>query len=173
NKRKIYDRYGKEGITGRHNGHHRHSHHHHHGMFQENFDAPFSFFFRDPEEVFREFFRGDPFADFFGRGNNRHNGSSTAVNTRDPFGFSPFAGFGFGGFGAFDQNFTSFSTSTSFNDFSSRPCVKKTSTSTRFVNGRKIETKKVIENGVETVTVHEDGVLKSKTVNGVKQALGY
>lgn len=28
---------------------------------------------------------------------------------------------------------------------------------------------RVIENGVETITVHEDGVLKSKTVNGTPQ----
>lgn len=29
------------------------------------------------------------------------------------------------------------------------------------------------ENGVETVTVEEDGVLKSKTVNGQPQAIEY
>lgn len=28
---------------------------------------------------------------------------------------------------------------------------------------------RVLANGVETVTVHEDGVLKSRTVNGVPQ----
>jgi DnaJ family protein B protein 6 len=103
-------------------------------------------------------------------------------------GFSPFGGLslgGFGGFGAFDvfggsqgfggQGFTSstFSSSASFSDFSNRPGVKKTSTSTRFVNGQKIETRKVIENGIETVTIHEDGQLKSKTVNGVPQSIAY
>lgn len=59
-KRDIYDRYGKEGLErgannndfdfGGHGG---------------NFYG--GFHFRDPEDVFREFFGGrDPFADFFG-----------------------------------------------------------------------------------------------------------
>ena len=58
-KREIYDKYGKEGLTG--GG----------GHYQENgfdFDdiGGFGFHFRDPEEVFREFFGGrDPFAEFF------------------------------------------------------------------------------------------------------------
>ena len=30
-----------------------------------------------------------------------------------------------------------------------------------------------MENGIETVTVEEDGILKSKTVNGEAQALTY
>ena len=32
---------------------------------------------------------------------------------------------------------------------------------------------RVTENGAETVTVMEDGILKSKTVNGVAQPLTY
>lgn len=32
---------------------------------------------------------------------------------------------------------------------------------------------RVVENGVETVTITENGILKSKTVNGVAQAIGY
>ncbi len=32
---------------------------------------------------------------------------------------------------------------------------------------------RIVENGVETVTVEEDGVMKSKTVNGVAQAIDY
>ncbi|RWS31521.1 dnaJ subfamily B member 6-like protein [Leptotrombidium deliense] len=169
-KRQIYDQYGKDGLKGRSNGH---RHHHSPEMF--DFGVPFSFFtFRDPEEVFREFFNNDPFANLFGNYQNG-NGSSNAVNTRSNlFGFPPFNAFGGfgGGFDAFDQSFTSFQ-SGAFHDVNSKPCVKKTSTSTRFVNGRKIETKKVFENGVETVTIHEDGVMKSKTINGVKQAIGY
>ena len=31
----------------------------------------------------------------------------------------------------------------------------------------------VMDNGVETVTVTENGLLKSKTVNGVSQAIGF
>lgn len=79
-KRKIYDQYGKEGLlnNGRGSGaghHHRHHHHHHHharadhgsfGGFEPfGFGSPFGFgfAFRDPEEVFRDFFKGDPMAD--------------------------------------------------------------------------------------------------------------
>jgi hypothetical protein len=41
----------------------------------------------------------------------------------------------------------------------------------RIVNGRKVTTKKVMENGVETVTTYEDDVMKSRTVNGVPQQM--
>lgn len=55
NKRAVYDRYGKEGLSGN-NGAAAYDFNHDH------FNA-----FRDPFEVFREFFGGrDPFADFFG-----------------------------------------------------------------------------------------------------------
>lgn len=49
--------------------------------------------------------------------------------------------------------------------------MKRTSTSTTFVNGKKLMTKKVYENGTETIMSYENDVLKSKTVNGVAQAL--
>ncbi|MBN3273461.1 DNJB2 protein, partial [Polyodon spathula] len=54
NKRDVYDRYGKDGLTGQTSG-------------PSSADFPgFTFTFRSPEEVFREFFGGqDPFADFF------------------------------------------------------------------------------------------------------------
>ncbi|XP_037655150.1 dnaJ homolog subfamily B member 6-like [Choloepus didactylus] len=56
-KRDIYEKYGKEGLNGGGGG----------GSY---FDSPFEFgfTFRNPDEVFREFFGGrDPFAfDFFG-----------------------------------------------------------------------------------------------------------
>ncbi|XP_014643080.1 PREDICTED: dnaJ homolog subfamily B member 6 isoform X2 [Ceratotherium simum simum] len=56
-KRDIYDKYGKEGLNGGGGG-------------GSHFDSPFEFgfTFRNPDEVFREFFGGrDPFSfDFFG-----------------------------------------------------------------------------------------------------------
>jgi hypothetical protein len=33
--------------------------------------------------------------------------------------------------------------------------------------------KRVKENNTETITIEEDGVLKSKTVNGIAQSIGY
>uniref|UniRef100_A0A8C7X9R7 DnaJ heat shock protein family (Hsp40) member B6b n=1 Tax=Oryzias sinensis TaxID=183150 RepID=A0A8C7X9R7_9TELE len=48
---------------------------------------------------------------------------------------------------------------------------KSVSTSTKIINGKKITTKKVVENGVERVEVTEDGQLKSLTINGKEQQL--
>ena len=50
--------------------------------------------------------------------------------------------------------------------------MRSSSTSTRIINGRKVTTKKVMDNGVETVTTYENDVLKSQTVNGVAQGVG-
>ena len=85
-KRKLYDQFGHEGLQQR-NGttssspghyqphfnrqHHFHRHHHHHRADDlDDFDVfgfP-SFVFRDPMDVFREFFGGsDPFEDLLDR----------------------------------------------------------------------------------------------------------
>uniref|UniRef100_A0A670ZT00 DnaJ heat shock protein family (Hsp40) member B6 n=1 Tax=Pseudonaja textilis TaxID=8673 RepID=A0A670ZT00_PSETE len=151
-----------------------------------HFDSPFEygFTFRDPDDVFREFFGGrdpfsfdffeDPFEDFFGnrrgpRGNRSRGGGSL---------FSAFGGFPAfgGGFSSFDTGFTSFGSlghggltsfsSTSFGG-SGMGNFKSVSTSTKLVNGRKVTTKRIVENGQERVEVEEDGLLKSLTINGV------
>lgn len=102
--------------------------------------------------------------------------AAAAVHRRDDFFTIP--AFNMMGFpdifvgGGFNEGFTSFTTTTEAGA-TTRPGVRKTTTSTRFVNGKKIETRKVMENGVETVTIHEDGVLTKKTVNGQVQALSY
>ncbi|MFH4979874.1 hypothetical protein AB6A40_006583 [Gnathostoma spinigerum] len=44
--------------------------------------------------------------------------------------------------------------------------ARKTTTSTKFVDGKKVVTKKTEDNGAETVEVLENGVLKSRTING-------
>ncbi|XP_059567311.1 dnaJ homolog subfamily B member 6 isoform X11 [Myotis daubentonii] len=73
-------------------------------------------------------------------------------------GFTSFGSIGHGGL-------TSFS-STSFGG-SGMGNFKSVSTSTKIVNGRKITTKRIVENGQERVEVEEDGQLKSLTINGV------
>ncbi|NWW81805.1 DNJB6 protein, partial [Climacteris rufus] len=172
-KRDIYDRYGKEGLINGGGG----------GNHHDNpFD--FGFTFRNPDDVFREFFGGrdpfsfdffeDPFEDFFGgrrgpRGSRNRGGGSF---------FSAFGGFpAFGsGFSPFDAGFTSFGSlghggltssfsSTSFGG-SGMGNFKSVSTSTKIVNGRKITTKRIFENGEERVEVEEDGQLRSLTING-------
>ncbi|KAM4856188.1 dnaJ homolog subfamily B member 6 isoform X3 [Urocitellus parryii] len=151
-----------------------------------HFDSPFEFgfTFRNPDDVFRDFFGGrDPFSfdffedtfdDFFGnrRGprGSRNRGAGSFFSA-----FSGFPTFG-GGFSAFDTGFTSFGSlghggltsfsSTSFGG-SGMGSFKSISTSTKIVNGRKITTKRIVENGQERVEVEEDGQLKSLTINGV------
>ncbi|XP_065795688.1 dnaJ homolog subfamily B member 6 isoform X3 [Muntiacus reevesi] len=129
-KRDIYDRYGKEGLNGGGGG-------------GSHFDSPFEFgfTFRNPEDVFREFFGG-----------------------RDPFSFDFF---GFSSFGSLSHGgLTAFSSSSAFGG-SGMGNYKSISTSTKVVNGRKITTKRIVENGQERVEVEEDGQLKSLTINGV------
>uniref|UniRef100_A0A8C2PCT6 DnaJ heat shock protein family (Hsp40) member B6 n=1 Tax=Capra hircus TaxID=9925 RepID=A0A8C2PCT6_CAPHI len=171
-KRDIYDRYGKEGLNGGGGG-------------GSHFDSPFEFgfTFRNPDEVFREFFGGrdpfsfdffeDPFEDFFG--NRRGPRGSRSRGTGSFFSaFSGFPPFG-GGFPSFDAGFssfgslghgglTAFSSSSAFGG-SGMGNYKSVSTSTKVVNGRKITTKRIVENGQERVEVEEDGQLKSLTIN--------
>uniref|UniRef100_A0A3B4ZLM4 DnaJ homolog subfamily B member 6-like n=1 Tax=Stegastes partitus TaxID=144197 RepID=A0A3B4ZLM4_9TELE len=183
NKRSIYDHYGKEGLTGSNGG-------------REHFHEPFTF--RNPEDVFREFFGGrDPFADFFGKTDDPFFGSSRRQQNRASrnrtsgsfyggfVGFPPFGA----GFSPFDPGekrtdadsikktlggggFTSFS-STSFGGGGGGNMgnFRSVSTSTKIINGRKITTKRIVENGQERVEVEEDGQLRSLTINGKEQLL--
>lgn len=80
-KRKLYDKYGKEGVTRdfqqrSYSNHNRHSHrssenqsrhhHHHQGPFDSMFNESFFSAFRAADDVFRDFFgHKDPFANFF------------------------------------------------------------------------------------------------------------
>jgi len=170
-KRRMYDQYGKDGLGSQHRPR-SHSH-----AFDEDFDFGFnSYSFRDPQDVFREFFGNDPFADLFAQmtgfqrpqANHHHHQSQQLSNTF----FDPF-GFGFGDFmdtsGGFGGGFTSMTSFGGSMGGSAGGNVKRTSTSTRFVNGKKIVTKRVTENGHETVSTYENDVLTSRTVNGVLQ----
>lgn len=59
-KRRVYDQYGKEGLSSNRS---RRA-----AADDDDYEfgyAGFPFTFRDPEEVFREFFRGSPFGDLF------------------------------------------------------------------------------------------------------------
>ncbi|XP_030342814.1 dnaJ homolog subfamily B member 2 isoform X4 [Strigops habroptila] len=117
----------------------------------------FTFTFRSAHDVFREFFGGrDPFADFFdemlpfselrGPGPRHHGGGhffSTFPGSSDFFA-SSFSSGGNRGLG-----------------------FRSISTSTTFVNGKRITTKRIIENGRERVEVEEDGELKSIHIDGV------
>ncbi|XP_053089316.1 dnaJ homolog subfamily B member 6b isoform X2 [Pangasianodon hypophthalmus] len=122
----------------------------------------------------------DPFDDFFGFGGSRRQRGVRSRTGGSFFGFGGFPPFG-GGFSGFDSgfaslgpmgggNFTSFSSSS----FGSGGAggggmgnFRSVSTSTKFINGRRITTKRIVENGQERVEVEEDGQLKSLTVNDI------
>ncbi|KAG5308967.1 DNJ6B protein, partial [Pseudoatta argentina] len=201
-KRRVYDQYGKDGLQMP-GGKRRHG---------DDFDSHFggAFVFRDPEEVFREFFDGIPFEDLFagkiqihldrkyviscqtlqtpnfagfhGGGSRRGVGGRHDHSTSNSLSTSFFGPFGFGFRLPFNDlmenagaagNFTSFGTFTSFDGTSGGSAVKRTSTSTRFIDGKKITTKKVYENGKEIIMSYENDILKSKTVNGVPQSITF
>eukprot|EP00058_Branchiostoma_floridae_P009642 XP_002595130.1 hypothetical protein BRAFLDRAFT_67912 [Branchiostoma floridae] len=149
-KRDIYDRYGKDGITGNTGGGSRGGRGGGGGSFHH-------FTFRDPEEVFREFFGGaDPFADFFnddffGGGGEEYFTFATVQLLRRRWWFTSFSSSSFGGSGNRGGNF------------------KSTSTSTKYVNGRKVTTRRIVENGVETVEEEVDGQIRSRKVDGEEQ----
>ncbi|XP_007555690.1 dnaJ homolog subfamily B member 6b isoform X2 [Poecilia formosa] len=172
NKRSLYDRYGKDGLNGG-------------GNHYDNFSHS-GFTFRNPEDVFREFFGGrdpfgdlfadDPFDDFFG-GHNRQRGAHRSRMGGPLFGFGglpafgpSFSGFesGFSSFGDMGGGgFTSFSSSSFGGSGGGMGNFRSVSTSTKIVNGRKITTKRIVENGQERVEVVEDGQLKSLTVDDI------
>lgn len=159
-KRDVYDQYGKAGLNGNGGGGGPSSFRF--GGFRSSpfFGSGNSHFhqhahFRDPFDVFREFFGGrDPFADFF---------------SASDFGTDPFVAH----HQRMPANGQGFSTVTMSFGGSAVPLasMKSVSTSTRINNGHKIVTKKIIENGNETVTVEENGIMTSRTVNGVPQAI--
>lgn len=81
NKRDIYDRLGKSGLSsGGSGGGGRPS-----GQHQDHFQH-FNFNFRDPQEIFREFFGGsDPFADVFASTNSSQRASSNSPSSVPSF----------------------------------------------------------------------------------------
>ncbi|XP_067299600.1 dnaJ homolog subfamily B member 2 isoform X2 [Pseudorasbora parva] len=124
-KRDAYDRYGRSDMPSSGSGS---------SSFPDDFPG-FTFTFRNPDEVFRDFFGGqDPFADFF-------------------------------------ADFTSFSSSMGGLGSMGGANFKSVSTSTRIVNGKRLTTKKIRENGQERTEVEEDGVLKTVLINGVEDEM--
>uniref|UniRef100_A0A2K6NJM8 J domain-containing protein n=1 Tax=Rhinopithecus roxellana TaxID=61622 RepID=A0A2K6NJM8_RHIRO len=159
-KRDVYNRYGEAGAEG----------------------GCYIFSFRDPAEVFREFFGGqDPFSfDLFGNplenifGGRRNSQGSRSRGSAPLFStFSEFPAFG-GGFSSFDTGFSSFGSlgSGGLSSFcmsygsDGTGSFKSMSTSTEIVDGKKkTTTKRIIENGQESVQ------LKSFIINGIEQLL--
>ncbi|XP_066467691.1 dnaJ homolog subfamily B member 2 isoform X1 [Tiliqua scincoides] len=155
NKREIYDRYGKQGLMGAGGP----------SGSRANPGTPeYTFTFRSAHDVFRDFFGGrDPFGDFF----DDSPFVSPFSEMRGPGPRQP-------GPGPF---FSPFQASPEFFSASLGPNIhggmgfRSISTSTRFINGKCITTKRIVENGQERVEVEENGELKSIHVNGVADDL--
>lgn len=153
-KRDAYDRYGNDRMR-------------HTGTSSSDFSSDFpgfTFTFRNPDEVFREFFGGqDPFASFFDDFSS-FGGSSSRLGPSRFFSF-PSAG----------VDFTSFSSLGGLDGMDSMGGgignFRSVSTSTRIVNGKRTTTKKVKENGQERTEIEEDGVLKSVLINGAEDEM--
>lgn len=152
-KREVYDRYGREGLTGAGTGPTR---------AETGSGGPgFTFTFRSPEEVFREFFgSGDPFSELFD-----DLGPFSELQNRGSRHLGPLFTFSSSFPGHSDFSSSSFSFSPGAGAF------RSVSTSTTFVQGRRITTRRITENGQERVEVEEDGQLKSVTINGVPDDL--
>jgi DnaJ-class molecular chaperone len=172
-KRDIYDRYGEAGMDdGGYPG-------------GRPCQDEFVFTFRDPADVFRDFFGGrDPFSfDFFGDPldvlGGRRRSRRSRFRDSEPL-FSTFAAFpAFDDDFSFSRGFTccgslgneglsSFSMSCRNGGTGS---FKSMSTSTEIVSGKKVTTKRIVENGQERVEVEEDGRLKSLVINGRERLL--
>ncbi|XP_069869309.1 dnaJ homolog subfamily B member 3-like [Dipodomys merriami] len=160
-KRGVYDRYGEAGedsggAAGR--------------PCHDPFECVFSF--RDPADVFREFFAGqDPFSfDFFGTPlENILGGHRTPRRSRSR-GFTPlfstfteFPAFG-AHFSPFHTRFTSYGSLrngglSSFSKFygsGGTDSFKSASTSTQTINSKSITSKRTVENGQQRMEVEED-----------------
>lgn len=143
------------------------------------YGSPFDtgYTFRNPEDIFREFFGGlDPFSFEFWDSPFNSDRGGRGHGLRGAFSA------GFGEFPAFMEAFSSFNTlgrsggshttfsSTSFGGSGSGSSgFKSVMSSTEMINGHKVTTKRIVENGQERVEVEEDGQLKSVTVNGKEQ----
>lgn len=144
-KRRVYDQYGKDGLLGQNDRHHRTRRH-------DYDDLDFGFVFRSPDEVFREFFGNSHFDLFFGpssdvlSSNGRRNGGHRHSHPQNTTVMNPFMGL----MDDFFQNgssngFSSFSTFSNVGfggGGGGGGATKRTSTSTTFFNGKKIMTKR-------------------------------
>ncbi|KAE9552940.1 hypothetical protein FO519_003854 [Halicephalobus sp. NKZ332] len=126
--------------------------------------------FRSPFDIFREFF-GDPFKDF---GTDDYKTSfspffdddDSPLPRRQRFARNIFS-YSFDNPFDKDENDCEFSSIIRFSS-SGEPGknARKTTTSMKLVDGKKVVTKKTEDNGEEVIDILEDGILKSRRING-------
>ncbi|GAB0194533.1 dnaJ subfamily B member 8 [Grus japonensis] len=158
-KRSLYDRSVKESRSRRGRSAM--------GAQNSSFDSPY--IFHDLEEIFREVYRGmdpfvhafwDPFDNIRNNGENWHRRSGRGRNSRL---FSDFME----SFAPWNSFSPSEQPTFSFAEDAAGPhSVRSVLTTTEVINGKRITTRKIIENGQERIEVEEDGQLRSVTING-------
>lgn len=182
NKREVYDKYGLDGLRQHSAGGGGHTDFDFGGFESFGRRGGFHFEFKSPDDIFREFFgTSDPFSAFFRESTDFHDSlfQDSFVNSGLPsFGGNLFnhrlGGSGFSSFeSGFGGGFTSFSSSSSFGAPRSGSGLRRTSSTTKLINGKRIKTTKIFENGLETEIIEEDGKVTSKLVNGKQQMLTY
>uniref|UniRef100_A0A7E4UQS8 J domain-containing protein n=1 Tax=Panagrellus redivivus TaxID=6233 RepID=A0A7E4UQS8_PANRE len=126
--------------------------------------------FRSPFDVFREFF-GDPFKDYSNEDFRTSfspfcDDDDSPLPRRQRFARNIFS-YSFDTPFDKDENDCAFSSVIRFSS-NNEPGknAKKTTTSTKVIDGKKITTKKTEDNGDETIEILEDGILKSRLING-------
>ncbi|CAF3590553.1 unnamed protein product [Rotaria socialis] len=187
-KRRKYDQLGRAGLSNSY-GNGFSSSNSYEGFSEDFLNQTFQF--HNPFDIFEQFmshfgmeddfgFGVNPFANLQRHQNTRNPNSSTSrhapqqMTLLDNF-FSPMRmpvfdhqtfAHGFGG--------NNLGTVSSFNisyGGGSQPISKKTTKSSKIMNGRRITTTRVEENGQTIEIVEEDGQIKSKKVNGVLQSI--
>ncbi|XP_074692679.1 dnaJ homolog subfamily B member 8 [Strix aluco] len=157
-KRLCYDRSVKESRSHRESA-------------TEGYDSFFdsSYVLHDVEDIFREIFGGmDPFVHAFWDPLDNIRNNDENWHRRSGRGRS------FSSFSDFMEPFmpwSSFSPSGqptfSFAEDTAGPhSVRSVLTTTEVINGKRITTRRIVENGQEIIEVEEDGQLKSVTING-------
>uniref|UniRef100_A0AC34Q3L4 J domain-containing protein n=1 Tax=Panagrolaimus sp. JU765 TaxID=591449 RepID=A0AC34Q3L4_9BILA len=126
--------------------------------------------FRSPFDIFREFF-GDPFKEF---GCDEFKTSfspffdddDSPLHRRQRFARNIFS-YSFDSPFDKDENDCEFSSVIRFSS-SDEPGknARKTTTSMKVIDGKKVVTKRTEDNGDETIEILEDGILKSRRING-------
>ncbi|XP_076683827.1 dnaJ homolog subfamily B member 6 isoform X3 [Andrena cerasifolii] len=152
--------------------------------YGDDFDMhfPSAFVFRDPDEVFREFFGDRAFVDLLKVPTELHRQIHPGSYKIGRCFFGPdsyHSSLSNELFQGPSNSFASFNTLMNFGGIygggggggGGGGVMTRTSTSTRFINGKKITTRRVYEDGKETIMSYENDVLKSKTVNGVPQSI--
>jgi len=194
-KRRKYDQLGRAGLSNGHS-HSNHSSNGGYSRFSEDF-LNRTFHFHNPFDIFEQFmshfgmdddfgFGMDPFGHLHTRHQHHHHHPFGNLQTRrdphrqqmalfdsmlSPMRMSLFHHDPFGNdFGRLHAGTIS-SFNISHGSGNSRPVTKKTTKSTKMINGRRVVTTRVEENGQTTEIIEEDGRIMSKKVNGVLQAI--